>query len=82
MPRNKETFGKWNNNKLKEAVNEYVLSASLYSKLMSVLADFVFCHLRKFTLTYRYKAQQLPLFPSRQRKLSTRDLAIKYFNVQ
>ena len=80
MPCNKETFGQWEDEQMQKAVNEYVLSASLYSKLMSVLDHFVFCYLRKFTLTFRYKAQQLPTWPVGVPKLGTRELAIKYLN--
>ena len=80
MPRNKETFAKWEDEQMELAVKEYVLSASLYSKLMSVLDHFVFCYLRKFTLTFRYKAQQLRTWPKDEPKLSTRQLAIKYLD--
>ena len=80
MPRNKEKFGKWEKNQMRKAVDQYVLSASLYSKLMSVLDHFVFCYLRKFTLTFRHKAQQLATWPDNEPKLSTRQLAIKYLH--
>ena len=80
MPRDKEKFGQWEKKQMRKAVDQYVLSASLYSKLMSVLDHFVFCYLRKFTLTFRYKAQQLSTWPNNDPKLSTRQLAIKYLD--